>query len=383
MRGATTTWRQIAVADVNGSGTRATNHGCNCFGMRNTHSSSTRAVTWLRAAVCRYAAAVLRTVRLGQSLAGEHSPSGRTRARCPAPRGSVWGVRDFPGASAATTCGSSVSLVLLASLSGVGCAATKSHLMGRSWDTSGWHTGIQSSIVVIEAPPDYPRCTGAVIGAADGATYVLTARHCVMDDEQRGYPVSVASPKHCTHGFAWEHRPAQRIVVSTGHDWALVRIQPLPGQEYLKLANDRRDRLRRGERVTLVSYFDPSVPQLFPHEHKFAWDEVSEDVDAKGHSGAPVLQRGQIPAMFCGSLTKWRALGLVRWTAELQFVMGYVIAEEAADCGILLDGFDGILTASGSARCRELTIPRFIPDKTWDDRMRPSQWPGGDGCQDS
>ena len=68
--------------------------------------------------------------------------------------------------------------------------------------------------------------------------------------------------------------------------------------------------------MSLASYHDDSFvdeygPMLRPHEHPFAWTGVPPGVVQGGHSGAPILWKGQVVGVFSGSVTNSYACQLV------------------------------------------------------------------------
>jgi hypothetical protein len=96
--------------------------------------------------------------------------------------------------------------------------------------------------------------------------------------------------------------------------------------------------------VTLVSFIDWHYDTLYPHTHDFLWGNFSRDVLKAGHSGAPVLSKDALIAVFSGGLPMDPA-GPEDASATLTFTSVETVVTEAASCGFAI-GSNGVAQVS-------------------------------------
>jgi hypothetical protein len=188
------------------------------------------------------------------------------------------------------------------------------------------HSGV---VIVSRAPPPAHRgtCTGAVVSSTPSGTLVLTARHCVVDDDgaAKAAEFEVTYPAAGPGGDVWRTVPAW--VVRTGQttpgswepepetadgwtwlheDWAVLRVDTSdPIESIPVLEGDPARIIHAGEPVELVSCFDTDEPRPRCHTHTFGFGDKPRELIEGGHSGAPILWRGRIIATFTGGHADW------------------------------------------------------------------------------
>jgi hypothetical protein len=161
-------------------------------------------------------------------------------------------------------------------------------------------------------------CSGTLIEAEptdDGQWHhrVLTAKHCFPRWYGRLPPAEVRAPMDggyvyirgqlelwgegaVENGFSVTLPTPRNEAEWSENDWAIVAFTIPQRLQTIPLA--RTVRLRRGDRVALLSYLDTEhTHALVPHEHIFTWGSVSVNVPQLGHSGAPVVSNGEVAAM--------------------------------------------------------------------------------------
>lgn len=251
-------------------------------------------------------------------------------------------------------------IVLFLSLSRSACAISAT---SPRWATGNWPPDVPPGLVVIESSLDKPSCTGAVVANADATAYVLTAGHCVgRVSRHRALARYVAVPERQGQTYVWRHLEVARVMVPPAtskrthrerpswsiDDWAILAIRspsPLP---VMKVARpETAANLPPTAPVTLVSFFDWHYDTMYPHEHEFLWGSYSNDVVKAGHSGAPVLLKDALIAVFSGGRPPDPAAPEGA-SATLTFTSLETVVTEAASCGFAI-GADGVVQVSSKS----------------------------------
>ena len=254
-----------------------------------------------------------------------------------------------------------------------GCCARPS---GR-WDhpAFAWRASSPGVVLVVDRASSVAGCTGTVIKsecAGDGfRSYILTAGHCVHDDDHP-HRWGVAAPgradTHLTLSAGWlplEGVPvleATRLLafrpeatwrdrfdfggpVEWVDDWAILAVDgPAPMPVVPLFSGDPATGLAPGAPVSLVAYHDEALrdrygPFLQAHEHPFGWTGVPPGVAQPGHSGAPIVRGGEVVAMlsgYAGNSYMCRLLCWSTWQTKLRLVNVETIRREAAAQGLVL-----------------------------------------------
>jgi hypothetical protein len=254
-----------------------------------------------------------------------------------------------------------------------GCCARPSG----PWDRPAfaWRDSSPGVVLVVDRARKLAVCTGTVVRselAGEGfRSYVLTAAHCV-DDDEHPHRWGVAAP-----GPAETHLPlaagwlplygvpvleATRVLVSPPRakgllgvdvggpvewvdDWAILTVDTPHALPVVQLSpGDPVSALAPGAAVSLLAYHDGAFhdrygPFLQAHEHPFAWTGVPPDVAQPGHSGAPIVHDGEIVAILSGYGTNSFMCQLLCWSTwqtKLELVNVATIRREAAAHGLAL-----------------------------------------------
>jgi hypothetical protein len=219
-------------------------------------------------------------------------------------------------------------------------------------------------------------CSGTVIQEAPSGggyrAYVLTAKHCVDDDDPRRW--GVVAPLPGIHAFTepalLEHvLAAARVAASTGtsyepllewrfsgppvdwvDDWAILAVDspdPLP---VLPLDPGDTAALAPGTPVSLLSYFDWQLGDLHGswyepthlalRAHPFAWTGVPGGISQQGHSGSPIVRDGRVVAVHSGADLDSNVCRIFcgTWPVALRLVNVTTVRREAEQQGLHLGG---------------------------------------------
>jgi hypothetical protein len=97
-------------------------------------------------------------------------------------------------------------------------------------------------------------------------------------------------------------------------DWALLRIETPDALQVLPIfEGDPSTAIPLGDPVELVSCFDSGEPAARCHTHPFRFGDRPKELIQGGHSGAPILWRGQMIAIFIGGTADWSAAFKSLW----------------------------------------------------------------------
>jgi hypothetical protein len=200
-----------------------------------------------------------------------------------------------------------------------------------------------------------------------GATfraYVLTAKHCIENDEPRRWGITApaadarvavtaaglpdttileATPVATgTDGLAFPYRWLWPGTIDWVDDWAILavdspsRLPVLP----LFIGDPPVAPLAPGASVSLVAFHDVTFVDhrtafMELHEHPFGWTGVPADVAQGGHSGAPIVHEGRVVAVFLGEVVDSYACRLFcgTWPTKLRLVNVETVRREAATAG--------------------------------------------------
>jgi hypothetical protein len=225
--------------------------------------------------------------------------------------------------------------------------------------------------------PNMPVCAGTVFQQATtpagGRAYVLTAKHCVPDDEPGRWGIAAPMPGAripvTAAGLVGPRiLDATRVAAAPSHfefpltlswfqtatidwvdDWAILTVDtPDPLPVLPLLAGDAAS-LTPGEPVVLVAYHDATfldhdpatrrgTPFVELHEHPFSWTGVPEEIAQPGHSGAPIVRDGHVVAVLSGWQANSNGCRLLcgTWPVALQLVNVDTVRREAAQQGLRL-----------------------------------------------
>jgi V8-like Glu-specific endopeptidase len=221
-------------------------------------------------------------------------------------------------------------------------------------------------VVIVDRARRVGGCTGTVVASrAAGKGFdslVLTARHCVVNDDGDAIPSGVVLPgagdeiqkiEARVYPASLAYAPDERETTGDDtikwdeHDWALLRVHTPARLPVLRLyRGDPATDVRAGAPVALLSYADREYRtragwRLAPHEHRFRWRIISPEIVQGGHSGAPVVRDGEVVAVFTGYVTNSNACFLAtlgkRWPTKLKFVNVATIRARAAAQGFAFD----------------------------------------------
>ncbi|HEY1690951.1 MAG TPA: trypsin-like peptidase domain-containing protein [Polyangiaceae bacterium] len=258
---------------------------------------------------------------------------------------------------------------------GEGCCARPAS----AWEPAAfaWRESAPGIVIVVDRARGMAICTGTVVRSDPAGerfrAYVLTAKHCVDDDD---HPArwGIAAPRR---GDA--HLPlgagalslvgvpvleARRVVASThsakfawapvvtgatiewDDDWAILAVDSPAAMPVVPLfSSDPETALAPGTPVTLVAYHDGAFRDAYgnwflqSHEHSFSWAGVPPGVAQRGHSGAPIERGGEVVAILSGyrqNSNFCRVLCGSTWQARLVLVSVETIRRECAARGLTL-----------------------------------------------
>ncbi len=223
--------------------------------------------------------------------------------------------------------------------------------------------------------PNMPVCAGTVVQQTTTTggfrAFVLTAKHCVTENEPGRWGISSPVPGAripvTAAGFVGPGvLDATRIAVAPSHfelplswfqtatidwvdDWAILTVDtpdPLP---VLPLFAADAESLTPGDPVFLIAYHDATfvdpgtatrrgTPFVELHEHPFSWTGVPEGIAQPGHSGAPIVRDGRVVAFLSGWQKDSNGCRLLcgTWPVALQLVNVETVRREAAQQGLRL-----------------------------------------------
>ncbi len=220
-----------------------------------------------------------------------------------------------------------------------------------------------SFVVVVDRNRGVGGCVGTVARVVPSAqgfdAYVLTAKHCVVDEHGQRVRVGVAIPAAgdeiqairspvfdatVVYMASEDHLSTAGTVVWQSGDWAILRVRtPTPWPVASLYLGDPEQALEPGEQVSLLAYTDRAYraprPKLKPHEHPFRWTGVPPEIEQAGHSGAPLVHNGEVFAIFTGATENsynCQFLCKARWPTKLRFVSVATIRSQAAALGFEL-----------------------------------------------
>jgi hypothetical protein len=232
-------------------------------------------------------------------------------------------------------------------------------------------------VLIVDRKTQTPvTCSGTVIQEAPSGggfrAYVLTARHCVDDDDPQRW--GVVAPLAGAHAFTEpalvEHTfAAVRMAASpwTSYelpvvrrfssdpidwvdDWAILAVDSPAPLRVLPLDPGDAEALAPGTPVSLIAYFDWQFgdvhgswyepTHLALHAHPFGWTGVPEGISQQGHSGSPIVRDGRVVALHSGAHLDSNACRLFcgTWPVALRLVNVATVRREAEQQGLHLGG---------------------------------------------
>ncbi len=217
-------------------------------------------------------------------------------------------------------------------------------------------------VVLVDRRSSTAMCTGAVIGSRrtggdDFATDVLTASHCVASAANVG--IELPPPGASATSTASSLLPVEVVLRSDDDevsgsseridwvdDWVILRARgPWTTSALPLFDGDPNTAIPRGATVQLVSYhdrvfFNHGTVTLSAHAHSFPWRGVPPSLVQAGHSGAPIMFRGQVVAVFSGSRQNSRGCQLLcgsEWPEALRLTSVAEVRDVAHRAGVRLE----------------------------------------------